>query len=149
MTEELDTLSLAQLEALIRNRKARLEGLVRRRESLVKQIATIDEQIATEQGAGGMRGRGGAGRITSTGRIRGDAVATRVQNAKPLKEFVVDVLKASKKGLTLQEIQEAVLKSGYKTNSANFKNTLYQCMYHNEPSFPLDKVNKTYKYSGR
>ena len=146
MAADLGNLSIAQLEALINNRKTKLSSLYEKREQLTKQLAAIDSDIAAAEGTGGPpRGRPASFSRTAGAASRRVAPVQRAQNAKSLKTYVEEVLAANKKGLTIGEIQEAVLASGYTTNSSNFKNTLYQCLYHNEKTFVLDKKSKSYK----
>jgi hypothetical protein len=56
----------------------------------------------------------------------------RPRNAKTLIESVTETLAKHKKGLRLRDLANKLLESGYKTSSANFKNTLYQCLYHSD-----------------
>ncbi len=147
MAADLGNLSIAQLEALINSRKSKLSSLYERRDHLAKQLDAINGEIAAAEGTSVGATRGRPAHFTKAAAVakRRGAAVQRAQNDKSLKTYVEEVLAASKKGLTIGEIQEAVLKSGYTTNSANFKNTLYQCLYHNEKAFVLDKKTKTYK----
>ncbi len=149
MAADLGSLSIAQLEALISNRKSKLSSLYQRRDQLNKQLVALDVEIAAAEGSGG----GGRGRPAHFSRVKATAKrrgpVQRAQNEKSLKTYVEEALTASKKGMTISEIQEAVLKSGYVTNSANFKNTLYQCLYHNDKTFVLDKKTKGYKLAAK
>jgi hypothetical protein len=148
MAADLGNLSIAQLEALINTRKSKLSSLYEKRDQLTKQLEALNSDIETAEGktaAGATRGRPAHFTRTAAVAKRKGATVQRAQNDKSLKTYVEEVLAASKKGLTIGEIQEAVLKNGYTTNSANFKNTLYQCLYHNEKAFALDKKTKTYK----
>lgn len=145
MTADVGNLSIAELEALINNRKSKLTGLYEQRDRLLKQLNALDAEIAANEGKGAA-GRGRPAhfsRSLANGKRRG--VIQRAINDKSLKTYVEEALAASKKGLTIGEIQETVLKNGYTTNSSNFKNTLYQCLYHNTKSFVLDKKTKNYK----
>lgn len=146
MAADLGNLSIAQLEALINSRKSKLSALYEKRDQLAKQLAAVNSEIAAAEGTSGS-GRGRPSHFSRAAAVakRRGAPVQRAQNAKSLKKYVEEVLAANKKGLTIGEIQEAVLSSGYTTNSANFKNTLYQCLYHNEKTFVLDKKTKAYK----
>ena len=151
MAADLGNLSIAQLQAMINSQKSKLSSLHVRREQLVKHLAAVESEIAAAEGKspGATRGRpAGFTRTAAVAKRRGPRVQ-RAQNDKALKTYVEEVLAASKKGLTIGEIQEAVLKNGYTTNSANFKNTLYQCLYHNEKAFALDKKTKSYKLGSK
>lgn len=146
---DINGMSIAELEKLINSRKSVLTGLYNRRDQLAKQMDAINAEIAAAEGSAGVASRGRPGYFarpaSAAPRKAPSAAVTRAQNDKSLKAYVVDVLTTNRRGLTLNEIQEAVLKVGYITNSANFKNTLYQCLYHNEDLFVLDKQTKCYK----
>lgn len=153
MAADLGNLSIAQLQAMIDSQKSKLNTLYAKRDQLASQLAAVNKDIAAAEGNGGgavsTRGRPAHfAKATAVAKRRGAAVQ-RAQNDKSLKTYVEEVLAANKKGLSIAEIQDAVLKSGYTTNSANFKNTLYQCLYHNEKSFALDKKTKSYKLTGK
>ena len=149
MAADLGKLSIVELEALISNRKSKLTPLYKRRDQLTKQLAALDAQIAAAEGSGAA-GRGKPPhftRVSAAGKRRPSP--QRAQNDKSLKSYIEEALAASKKGLTISEIQSTVLENGYVTNSANFKNTLYQCLYHNDKTFTLNKQTKAYKLSGK
>ncbi len=151
MAADFGNLSIAQLQAMINSQKSKLSSLHVRRDQLAKQLAAVESEIAAAEGksTGATRGRPvGFTRTAAVAKRRGPSVQ-RAQNDKSLKTYVEEVLAASKKGLTIGEIQAAVLKNGYTTNSANFKNTLYQCLYHNEKAFTLDKTTKSYKLGSK
>jgi hypothetical protein len=57
---------------------------------------------------------------------------------------VRDILGQQKKGLGLSDLAAAVLATGYQTTSTDFKNTLYQTLYHNH-EFRLDKQTGLYR----
>ena len=67
----------------------------------------------------------------------------RLRNERSLSNVVRKLLGGSKNGYALSELAERVLATGYKTNSANFKNVLYQCLY-NSDKFVHDKEARTY-----
>jgi len=50
----------------------------------------------------------------------------------PLWGHVENILGRTKRGFTIDELEKKILASGYKTNSNNFKNVVYQCLYHSE-----------------
>ena len=145
-------LSIAQLEALISKSKSKLSTLYKKRDQLKKQLIALEGEISEAEGSAGMAPRGGAaapvGRRYAPTPQPGTKVQ-RAQNDKSLKTYVEEALAANKKGLTILEIMAAVLNNGYTTNSSNFKNTLYQCLYHNEKTFVLDKSTKCYKLVGK
>ena len=75
------------------------------------QVKEIDSEIMKITG-GGKPGRGRRG-----------------NNDKPLRVYVEEQLNKNKKGLTLAELAQAILDTGFKTSSANFRNVLYQSLY--------------------
>ena len=151
MAADLGNLSIAQLQAMIDSQKSKLGSLYAKRDQLTSQLEAVNKDIAAAEGksTGATRGRPAHFAKTTAVAKRKGATVQRAQNDKSLKTYVEEVLAASKKGLTISEIQDAVLKNGYTTNSANFKNTLYQCLYHNEKSFTLDKKTKSYKLGSK
>lgn len=140
---KVSNMSLAELEAMLRDQKKRLDELKKKQSSLQKDLDGVTQEIAVLEGKGkgsGRRGRpAGSG---STGKKK-TVRRRRAKNSKPLKDYVREALKNSKKGLSLQEVMDAVKKAGYKSKSKNFKNVLYQCLYHTE-EFVLDSKKGTY-----
>ncbi len=100
--------SMQVLEQELRRRHAQVGKLQRKRQTLLKRLAKLDEQLS-ELGANAPAtrvGRGGGGRV-------------RPQNKVSLVEALAAVLKG--KTMTVSNAAEAVKKSGYKTNAANFR----------------------------
>lgn len=121
-------MSLAQLESMLEEQKNRLDNLKQKQKDLEADLQNVNQEIAMIEGnGGGRRGRPPGSKSGSTRSVR----RRRAKNAKPLKAYVIDVLNANKKGLTLQEISDKVQEAGYKSKSKSFKNVLYQCLYHN------------------
>ena len=133
--ESIDTaaeeLSVAQLEKMLGAKRSVLEGLQRRRARLAKQLQEIEARIAAVGGSGVVRS-GNAGR-------------KRPRNTQTLLQVVLDVLKESKKPISLGEISRRVLSSGYKTGAAKFENTVYQCLYNNSDKIHHDLAARTYR----
>jgi septal ring factor EnvC (AmiA/AmiB activator) len=135
-------MSLAELEAMLKDQKKRLEELKKKQAALQKDLDGVTQEIAVLEGKGkgsGRRGRPAGSTSTGKKTVR----RRRAKNAKPLKGYVRDALAGSKKGLTLQEVLDSVKKAGYKSKSKNFKNVLYQCLYHTK-EFVLDSKKGTY-----
>jgi chromosome segregation ATPase len=121
-------MSLAELESMLKEQKDRLDNLKKKQKTLEKDLESVNREIATLEGKGSRRrGRPPGTKSGSTKKVR----RRRAKNVKPLKAYVIDVLNANKKGLTLQEISDKVKEAGYKSKSKSFKNVLYQCLYHN------------------
>lgn len=110
-------LSVAELERLLDRRKSKLSNLNKKRDSLQKQLTNVETQIVALEGK------------PTDGRKRGRRSRKRPKNEKPLQEVVSDVLRRTKRGYTLSDLSEKVLEAGYKSNSTDFKNVLYQCIY--------------------
>ena len=112
----MSDLTLAQLERMVAKRRSNLDALHKKRRTLLKDLEKVDKQIAALQG----QGKGGGSYVQ------------RARNEKSLQVVVTEILGKSKKGLRLRQLAERVLDSGYKTNSNNFQNVLYQCLYNSK-----------------
>lgn len=137
MVEE--KLSIPALEQILETKKAAVQGLRVKRDRIVQQLEEIDGDIARVEGKSGRARRPSASVKHIT---YGPRLTLKKNGGKSLLKWVVDVL-AVTPGLRIAEIHDAVLDAGYQTQSTNFKNTLYQCLYHNEDTF----VSKKGKYS--
>ena len=125
MAEEL---SLAQLEALIEKRKRQLERLQERRKKLESLLEEVQLKIAAIEG----RVQRGQRKATAARSGKPTAKKKRRRGAaskQPLDALDVSVLSDVPEGLPLKELEQAVLDRGYKTNSKNFRNVLYQAVY--------------------
>src|SRR6516164_7565844 len=108
--------TVAQLERILFRKKATLEKLLRLRNQLQKKLAQVERRIVE---IGGVGGEGGKPR----------SPRRRPKNPKTLLVAVTEMLGQHRKGLTLRDLANKLLASGYKTSSTNFQNTLYQCLY--------------------
>lgn len=113
MVKASGEMSLAELEQLMNAKRSQIDTLLRKKERIQEQMDEIDRQIADI--SGGLGGYGGIG--------------SRPRNAKSLHATVIELLKKNKKGMSLSELAEGVMATGYKSTSKNFKNVLYQCLY--------------------
>lgn len=129
MAKVSNQMSVAELERLLENRKTQLNRLTKERDKLQKDLQRVEEKISSLEGGRGM------------GRRVGGTV--RPKNKKSLHEVVTEILGRSKKGFPLGKLHDKVLESGYKTNSNNFKNVLYQCLYNSDD---IQHDNKTGNY---
>ena len=127
-------LSVAELERMLSNRRKSLDSLTRERDELRRRLEIVEGRIAEIEGVGN-------GRSPAPGR---STAATRAMNSKSLHMHVVEILARSKDGLALAELATAILDTGYKTHSTNFKNVLYQCLY-NSKDVRHDASTGTYK----
>ena len=128
-------LSLADLERLLDSRKTQLEGLLRKKDRLASDLSNVEGEISSLEGRSSGRG---VVRRTRAG------TGKRPKNAKSLSDTVVDILTKNKKGFSLADLADRVLTTGYKTNSSDFKNVLYQCLY-NSKNVAHDEKTGTYK----
>lgn len=129
MEQTLENMSLSEIKQILRNRENQVESLKRRRDKLTAQLQEVEEEIASLEGTMGVERRG-----------------VRARNEKSLNEHVQEALKKSKKGLTLNELSEAVKAAGYQSNSLNFKNVLYQNLY-NATNISRDENSGKYTLS--
>ncbi len=125
-------LTVAQLEKILLRKKSALEKLMRQRSQLRKKLAQVERRIVEIGGVEGERGKP-------------RPLRRRPKNPKTLLLTVTALLAQHKKGLTLRDLANRLLDSGYKTSSTNFQNTLYQCLYHNSDKIAHDAKNHTYR----
>ncbi len=121
-------LSISDVERLLEEKKSHLERLVGQREQLQKRIDDLDRQMQAAVSLEGPRRRMGRPRLS---------------NVAPLRTVVLEVLKKNKKGLVLSELTTKVIEAGYKSQSANFQNVIYQCLYYT-PEIEQDASTKRY-----
>jgi len=124
--------TVAQLETMLLRRKTALEKLVRKRAQLQKKLAQVEQRIVQTGGKAVERGEGQAPR-------------RRPKNPNTLLATVTEMLAQHKAGLTLRELANRLLDSGYKTSSTNFQNTLYQCLYPNSDKIAHDAKAHRYR----
>lgn len=126
-------LTVAQLEKMLEAKKSRLMVLLRQRDQLRKQLAVVSDKIAAVGGEAAPRTPAGLKR------------RKRPKNDKTLLQVVLEVLGDNKKGLSLSDLSAKVLEAGYKTGSAAFSNTVYQCLYHNGDQIAYDSEARLYR----
>lgn len=134
-----DDLTLAQLQQLMDERSSELSELKSQRSELQKQIKELDRQIRQTEGVGAKtRGPGrkksyGAATTKSPTRkkkkVARKGKRTRPKNEKSAKGYAEEILRGEPKGLKLNDLADRILAAGYKSNSSNFTNTLYQSLY--------------------
>ena len=102
-------MTIAQLENVLNTRRAQLNQLVKERSKAQQKLDVIERQIA---------------------RLAGRSMATggRVRNEASLVQTMENLLKNAGKPMPVGEITNAVLKGGYKTNSANFRGIVNQTL---------------------
>lgn len=105
-------LSLADLHQIMQSRRTELTKLRRQRQKLQRDLDRVDRQIfRIEGGAGGRRGGNG-----------------RVRNEQSLNDTIDQVLRSSGKAMKVGDIVNAVLKTGYRSGSANFRGIVNQTL---------------------
>ena len=104
-------MSIAQLEQILAGRKAELNQKQKEHNRLLARLQELEGDIRRLGGSAGRRGRGGA----------------RARNAKSLIETLEDVLKGGKP-MKVGDIADAAQKSGYRSNSANFRSIVNQTL---------------------
>jgi hypothetical protein len=107
-------MTIAQLQNVLNSRRAQLNQLMKERDRAQQRLQTIERQIARVAGRGMGNGSGGGG--------------GRVRNAASLVQTMENILKGSSKPMPVGDITQAVLKTGYKTNSANFRSIVNQTL---------------------
>ena len=117
----------SQTQQALDAKQARLESLLARRARLTRSLDAVNRQIAVLKGA--IRPRR----------------SERSTNPHTLIHYVVEILERHKQGLDLKNLGEQVLAAGYKTESANFRQTLYQNLYHHRDKVAHDRSTGTYR----
>jgi len=119
-------ISVAELERILLSRRQQLEELQQRRTTLLAELGRVDEEIAKMQGA--------RQTLSSSASVR----PQKLVNAKSLREYVLEILGRSKRGMSLSDLSAKVLAAGYRTESSNFRNVLYQCLYNTKDVYHDD-----------
>ena len=109
-------LTIAQLQRVLEDKKSEVQKLLRQRAELQKRMNLLDRQIErVGGGAGGMSAaRGGAG--------------SRPRNARSLLDTIEGVMRDNGKPMRVPEILDAVLATGYRSGSANFRGIINQTL---------------------
>ncbi len=141
----LSSLSTEDLKRELEQRDA-LSGLYEQRDELEAKLKEINDQIAAggeadsdddepaEEAPKKRRGRppGSKNKPKAAGAAKSPAAGRkRPKNDKPLPAVLGEVLEG-KSGMLLDDIHEAVVATGYKTSSKNFKNVIYQNLYNKD-----------------
>jgi hypothetical protein len=108
-------MSIAQLEQILAGRRAELNQKQREHGKLLARLQQLESDIRRLGGAPGKRGRGGG------------LGGTRARNDKSLIETLEGVLKGGKP-MRVGDIADAAQKTGYRSNSANFRSIVNQTL---------------------
>ncbi len=109
-------MSIAQLEQILAGRKAELNQKQREHSRLMSRLQQLEAEIRQLGGSAGRRGG------------RGGGTGSRARNARSLLETLENVLKNSGKPMKVGDIADAAQKSGYRSNSANFRSIVNQTL---------------------
>ncbi len=129
MAKKRKNLSVSDLEQLLEQRFTQLESLVEKRKKLLADFAALNQEF--EQLAGGAAG-GAKGKSAAASAINATSKPKRkrrrARNSVSLASAVKEVLSKNKKGLSTADIEAAVLATGFKTTSKNFRPMIYQSL---------------------
>lgn len=114
------TFNVGELERILEQRKTELQTLAKRREEVQAELNKLDREIQDLIGDG--RGLGSLRRRRRK----------RPANERSLRAVVLEILGKKKAGFKLADLAGQVTGTGYKSNSRNFRNVLYQCLYNTE-----------------
>jgi hypothetical protein len=123
-----NALSLIELQRLVASRKAQLDGLLKRREILAEQLREVDALIEDING----------------GRVRHNAPQARTLNSTSLRPLILQLLTQNRRGYSLRDLVDQVLRSGYVTQSSNFQTVVYQAIY-NCDEIMFDQRTRLYR----
>ena len=135
--------TVAQLEQMLSERREKLAELESRRDLLQAELTSVESQIAAEQSGSAPASVPRPAKISRKAKPAG---AGRKRKQPSLKSLVLDILEKSKKGMTLSELSDKVLATGYSSNATNFKTVLYQSLYSlKQDSVDYDSESKVYR----
>ncbi|QDT66264.1 hypothetical protein [Calycomorphotria hydatis] len=143
--------SVADLEKMLEQRQKELSALEAKRDQLSADLSDVEKEIADLVGKS-MPGKAPSApkktvkKKKVVKKKKTAARGRRAKNAKPLKGYILDVLAANKKGLTISGVMDKVVASGYKTNSSAFKTVVYQNLYHMKKAGKISHNEKTGLY---
>ena|SRR6478672_1061783 len=117
-------LGIADLQRILAERQSDLKKLYKQRTRAERELNAIDREIAKLEGAGRGGRRGGG----------------RARNEHSLVDTLEEVLRSKGRPMSVGEILEAVLATGYRSNAANFRSIINQ---------QLIKERKRFQKTGR
>ena len=123
-------LNIAQLEQILNDRKSAITRLQKQRKDAQKKLDRIDREIEKVGGSSG-------GPRTGPG--------SRARNEKSLPETLDQVLRAAGKPMKVGAITEAVLATGYRSNSDNFRAIVNQTLIKERKRFLPSGERGTYQ----
>ena len=121
-------LNIAQLEQILHNRKSELNRLEKHRKDLQKKLESVEADIARIGGAPG-----------------GQRPGTRPHNEKSLPETLDHVLRSAGHPMKVGDIADAVLATGYRSTSDNFRAIVNQTLIKERRRFASSGERGTYQ----
>jgi hypothetical protein len=121
-------LSIAQLKQILNTRESELTRLEKQRKDLLKKLDQIDAHIAKIGGSPGTPRSG-----------------SRAHNEKSLPQTMDQVLRAAGHPMKVGEIADAVLATGYRSNSVNFRAIINQTLIKERKRFASSGERGTYQ----
>ena len=110
-TRPNESLSLNQLEHLMRARRAEVARLIRERDKLRKRLELVHQKIVALSGGG-----------------PGGRIGIRARNAMSLQDQIHQVLTQAGGPLSVGDILDKVLAAGYRSHSTNFRGIINQTL---------------------
>lgn len=110
----MKTMTISTIMDLIDHRKAEVIKLQKRRSFYEKRLKQVISRIEKISGGVVVRSRR----------------KKRVKNEQALHVVVSHLLSKKKRGYTLADLTNKVIDTGHKSHSKNFRNVVYQCLYH-------------------
>lgn len=106
------SMTISQLENLLSSQRGQLNKLTRARRRAQLKVDRIDKQIAQLDGGANPAAGGG----------------TRIRNSASLVQTLERVLRRAGKPMRVGDIVDAVVKTGYRSRSANFRSIVNQTL---------------------
>ncbi len=133
--ELLDALTMKQLESLTKHKKD-YDTLIKRKKALEKELGSVLRGIMSVQklveaspADPKMKKKVFKKKVIKK-RVPTALAKTKTKHFQPTLEFAISkILRTSRKTMTVKQIEEALMASGYKSTSANFPNTLRVKLY--------------------
>ncbi len=128
-----DSYSVSDLEKMLEDTRAELSNLESRKKQLEAELADVDSRITVLNGTGTpsapkratkKRTKKVAKRAKAAG-----AGGKRVKNQQSLRKVILGILPKGGKGMSLDEVMNAVLASGYRSNATDFRQVVYLNLY--------------------
>ena len=128
-----DSYSVSDLEKMLEDTRAELSNLESRKKQLEADLADVDSRITMLNGTGApsapkratkKRTKKVAKRAKTAG-----AGGKRVKNQQSLRKVILGILPKGGKGMSLDEVMNAVLASGYRSTANDFRQVVYLNLY--------------------